>query len=109
MLEALFNSTVKERVLLYLYTYKEGYGQEIARALELTLRNVQVQLKKLEEGGVLICRKRDRTLLYQLNPHYYFNNELVAILEKILQALPNKTRQKYYMPRLRPRRIGKPL
>ena len=88
MLEALFNSTAKERALLYLYTYQEGYGQEIARTLELTLRNVQVQLKKLEEGGVLVCRKRDRTLLYQLNPRYPFYKELCSILEKMLTLMP---------------------
>ena len=109
MLEALFNSTVKERVLLYLYTYQEGYGQEIARTLEFTLRNVQVQLKKLEEGGVLICRKRDRTLLYQLNPRYPFYKELCTIMEKMLTLMPDEMRRKYFTPRLRPRRAGKPL
>ena len=109
MLEALFNSTAKERALLYLYTYQEGYGQEIARTLELTLRNVQVQLKKLEEGGVLVCRKRDRTLLYQLNPRYPFYKELCSILEKMLTLMPDEMRRKYFAPRLRPRRTGKPL
>jgi len=109
MLETLFNNTTKERVLLYLYTYQEGYGQEIARILELPLRSAQLQLKKLEEGGVLICRKRDRTLLYQLNPRYPFYKELSAMLEKALTIMPDDERRKYFSPRLRPRRTGKPL
>lgn len=109
MLETLFNNATKERVLLYLYTHQEGYGKEMSRSLEIPLRSIQLQLKKLEEGGVLVCRKRDRTLVYQLNPRYPFYRELVAVLEKALSLLPEDERRKRFTPRLRPRRRGKPL
>jgi predicted transcriptional regulator len=109
MLETLFNSPIKEQVLLYVYTHKEGYGKEIARELDLPLRSVQLQLKKLEEGGVLVCRKRDRAVLYQLNPRYPFYKELCAILEKALTLMPEEIRRERFTPRLRPRRAGKPL
>lgn len=109
MLEALFNSRTKERVLLYVYTYQEGYAQEIRRTLNLPLRSVQLQLKRLEAGGVLVCKKRDRTYVYQLNPRYPFYKELVKTLERALSFLPDDERRKYFTPRLRPRRMGKPL
>lgn len=109
MLEALFNNSTKERVLLYLYSHQEGYGKEIARSLDLPLRSVQLQLKKLEVGDVLVCRKRDRALVYQLNPRYPFYKELVLILEKTLTLIPEKDRRAHFTPRLRPRRRGKPL
>lgn len=109
MLETLFNSYTKERVLLYLYVYQEGYAQEIRQKLNLPLRSVQMQLKRLEEGGVLICRQRDRTIVYQLNPRYTFFKELTTILEKLLYLLPEKDRKNNFTPRLRPRRRGKPL
>lgn len=109
MLEALFSNSTKERVLLYLYTHQEGYGKEISRLLGIALRSVQLQLKGLEEGGVLVCRKRDRTLVYQLNPRYPFYKELVAILEKALTLLPVDERREKFTPRLRPRRMGKPI
>jgi len=109
MLETLFNSYTKERVLLYLYTHQEGYAQEIRQKLNLPLRGVQLQLKRLEEGGVLICRKRDRTFVYQLNPRYPFYKELILIFEKALSLLPEKERRELFTPRLRPRRLGKRL
>lgn len=109
MLEALLGNRTKEKVLLYLYIYGEGYAQEIRQKLELSLRSVQLQLKGMEEGGILFCRKRDRTIVYQLNPRYAFYNEVVALLEKFLQALSPEVRNKFYRPRLRPRRCGKPL
>ncbi|MFH1653897.1 MAG: winged helix-turn-helix domain-containing protein [Pseudomonadota bacterium] len=109
MLEALFNSYDKERILLYLYTHQEGYAQEIRQKLGLSLRSVQLQLKRLEDGGVLVCRTRDRTIVYQFNPRYPLAKELTTILEKVLSLLPEKDRKKYFTPRLRPRRSGKPL
>ena len=80
MLEALFGNKVKEQVLLYLYTYKEGYAQEIRKNLEINLRSVQLQLNRLEQEGVLVCWKRDRTYVYKLNTLYPFYNELIALL-----------------------------
>ena len=109
MLETLFGNRTKEKVLLYLYTHGEGYAQEIRQKLNLPLRSVQLQLKRLEEGGILVCRERDRTIVYQLNPRYPFYKEVVQILEKLMQALSPEIRNRFYMPRLRPRRRGKPL
>ncbi len=109
MLEALFGNKTKEKVLLYLYTHGEGYAQEIRRKLNLPLRSVQLQLKGLEEGGVLFCRERDRTIVYQLNPRYPFYQEIIVLIEKLLQAIPSEIRNRFYTPRLRPRRQGKPL
>lgn len=108
MLEILFGNNTKEKALLYLYTHGEGFPQEIRKNLDVSLLSVQLQLKRLEEGGILVCRKRDRTLVYQLNTRYFFYKELVALLEKLLLSLPKEIRKKYYTPRLRPRRIGKP-
>lgn len=109
MLEHLFGNTTKEKVLLYLHTHQEGYAQEIRRGLDLPLRSVQLQLAQLERGGVLVAKKYDRAIVYRLNPRYPFSKELVSILEKLLQALSEKERSSKYTPRLRPRRIGKPL
>ena len=109
MLEALFNSRTKEKVLLFIYTHQEGYAKMISRELSLPLRSVQMQLKRLEEGDVLVCRKRDRANIYQLNPRYPFYKELCQILEKLLGLLPEKEREENFTPRLRPRKTGKPL
>lgn len=109
MLESLFGNTTKEKVLLYLYTHQEGYAQEMRRGLDLPLRSVQLQLAQLEQGGVLVAKKVDRAIVYRLNSRYPFAKELIAILEKCLEALPDRERAVKYTPRLRPRRIGKPL
>jgi predicted transcriptional regulator len=109
MLEVLFNSESREKVLLYLYVYQEGYAKEISRGLELPLRSVQLQLKRLEEGGVLIARRVDRAIVYQFNPRFPLMKELATMLEKVLLLMPESKRKKYYTPRLRPRRLSKPL
>jgi hypothetical protein len=58
---------------------------------------------------VLASRLKGRTRLYVFNPRYPFLKELKALLEKALQFMPKAEKEKYYMPRLRPRRSGKPL
>ena len=109
MLKSLFGNDTKEKVLLYLHTHQEGYAQEIRRNLKLPLRSVQLQLARLEEGGILVCQPRDRTIVYKLNTRCPFTKELVAILERVLAALPKEDRVRFYTPRLRPRRLTKPL
>jgi len=109
MLEPLLDSPNKEKILLYLYTNGEAYPREIARSLGLNLSAVQNQLQKLESGGVLYSKHKGKVRLFGFNPRYPFKKELEALLEKALTFIPEEEKEKYYRPRLRPRRTGKPL
>lgn len=109
MLEPIFGNRTKERILLYLLVYEEGYAPEICRLFGFSLRPVQLQLQNLEKGQVIVSWLKGRTRLYRLNSRYYFASELTALLQKILGALPESERLKYFTPRMRPRRAGKPL
>ncbi|NKB65808.1 MAG: ArsR family transcriptional regulator [Candidatus Latescibacteria bacterium] len=109
MLEPLFNSVNRERVLLFLYGRQEGYAREIARFFNSSLDPIQKQLEKLEFGGIIYGRSVGRTRLYAFNPRYPFLNELNALLEKAVSFLPVEERENLIMNRRRPRRKGKPL
>jgi predicted ArsR family transcriptional regulator len=109
MLEALFGSKTRERVLLYLLTHGDAYAREMAREYGCTLNVIQRQLAAFEEGGVVYSRLRGRTRLYQLNPRYPFRKELERLLWRALEFYPSDERERLYTPRLRPRRAGKPV
>ncbi len=109
MLESIFGSLNKERVLLYLTIRKEGYAREIARYFDTGLSPIQNQLEKLETGNVLYSRLAGRTRLYSINPRYPFVNELSSLLEKAVQFLPDDEKERLCFVRKRPRRKGKPL
>ena len=109
MLEVIFGNSTAEKILLFINTYREGYGREIARTYEISLISVRKQLDRLEIGGVLVSHLKGRTRIYQFNPRYFFLDELKSLLEKALKALPESEIKKYYRKRTRPRRKGKPL
>jgi len=109
MLEPLFESPAKGKILLYIHTHGESYAREIARDLGLYLRAVQYQLLKLEHGGVLYSKLKGKVRLFGINPRYPFKKELEALLDKALSFVPERERGKLWSPRLRPRRTGKPL
>lgn len=109
LLGPLFGSSLKEWLLLYLLTRAEAYPRELAQELGFALLAVQKQLALLEEGGVVYSRLRGRTRLYSLDPRYPFRRELEALLRRALEALPEGERERLYVPRLRPRKPGKPL
>lgn len=109
MLESLFGSVNRERVLIYIFARGEGYAREIARFFETDLLGIQRQLEKLESGGVLVSRSAGRTHLYSLSPRYAFLAELTSLLEKAVSFYPEDLRVKLLMSRKRPRRRDKPL
>jgi DNA-binding transcriptional ArsR family regulator len=109
MLEALFGSELREKVLLYVLARGEAYPRETAAALSATLSAVQAQFERLEAGGVLFSRLRGKVRLYGLNPRYPFRRELEALLRRALEFVPAAERERFYTPRLRPRRSGKVL
>lgn len=109
MLEPLFESTAKEKILLYLHTHGESYPREMARELGLYINAVQYQLLKLEKGGVLYSKLKGKVRLFGLNPRYPFKKDLESLLEKALTFLRDDKSSRLFKPRLRPRRTGKPL
>jgi hypothetical protein len=108
MLEPLFGSVNRERVLIYLLVRDEGYAREIARFFSTGLDPVQKQLDRLEYGGVIYSRNAGRTRVFRLSPRYPFLSELTALLRKSLEFYPEEERRRLEMERRRPRRKGKP-
>ena len=108
MLEPLLGSMIKERILLFLMMQGEGYPSGLARVLGRRLFPVQDQLRKLEDGGIVVSRLMGRTRIYSLNPRYAFRRELLALLQKAYEFLPEQDKEAYRF-RTRPRKAGKPL
>lgn len=109
MLSNLFESELREKILLYLLECGDGYSRELSKNFAASLTAVQNQLRKLEDGGILVSRTVGKTRVYAINPRYFLRQELEAMLRKMLDALPEREIAKYYRPRKRPRRPGKPL
>lgn len=109
MLEPLFESEIKEKILLYIYTNGESYPRELAKVFNFNFNAVRNQLIKLERGGVLYSKLKGKVRLFRLNPRYPFKKELQILLEKALKFIPKEEMEKFYIRRLRPRRTGKPL
>ncbi len=109
MLESLFGSVNCERVLIYLYSRKEGYAREISLFFDTSLSPIQKQLEKLEAGGIVCSKLVGRTRLYTFNPRYTFLKEVTGLLEKALSFYPEDMRSELLVNRRRPRRAGKPL
>lgn len=109
MLKAIFGSENKGKILLYIYTHGEAYPTEITRAFNFYLNTVQNQLLNMERDGLLYSRLKGKVRLFGMNPRYPFKKELESLFEKVLKFIPEKEKEKFYMPRLRPRRTGKPL
>ncbi len=109
MLEPLLGSALKEKILLYLQECTEGYALEMAKTFSVPVSMVQFHLKGLEEGGIAVSRQMGKTRMFSLNPRYLFLKEVSSLLKAVLENLPEEELEKYYRPRRRPRRAGKPL
>ncbi len=108
MLESLFGNPNVEKVLFYLQRFGEGYPSAIATNFGVPLTPIQQQLKRLEQGSLIVSRLVGKTRVFQINPRYPFKKELELLLSTAFQALPESQIKKYYMQRTRPRRQGKP-
>lgn len=109
MLEELFGSKNRERVLQFILARGEGYAKEMADFYESSIDPIQKQLERLELGGVLVSKTVGRTRLFMMNPRYAFKDELIALLEKARSYYKPEEQEALLIARKRPRRTGKPL
>jgi len=107
MLEPVFGNATVEKVLFALEVYEQVYPTGLAKLFGIPVNGIQQQLKRLEDGGIVVSLMAGRTRLYQFNPRYPFLKELRTLIQKGLQYLPQMEIQKYYKNRIRPRRKDK--
>lgn len=102
----LFSSESAYKVLMYLENYGKGYASQIARTYGMSLNQVQNQLNKFEQVGLLVSRKEGtaRVFYFKKSP---VTDALRIFLSSMLEALPESIIQKYYRERRRPRRHAK--
>jgi len=109
MLEGIFGNIIVEKILFTLHVYGEAYPFGMARTFNEPVNRFQQQLKRLEDGGIIVSRLVGRVRLYTFNPRYPFLAELKGLMSKAYEFLPEKEKDAYYRKRTRPRRAGKPL
>lgn len=109
MLESLFGNSTIEKILYFFSVYGEAYAKQMSDVFTIPINGIQQQLKRLEEGGVLVSQLKGKTRLYQFNPRYPFLKELKPLLDRAISLLPENEIEEYYRRRTRPRRIGKRL
>ncbi len=109
MLEGLLGNVIVEKILFMLNTYGEAYPLGIAKVFNEPVNRIQQQLKRLENGGIVVSRFMGKVRLYTFNPRYPYLKELKALISKAYEFLPEEEKDKYYRMRTRPRRAGKPL
>ena len=109
MLETLFGSKNRERVLQFILANNEGYAKEIADFYNSSLDPIQKQLEKMELAGILVSKNVGRTRLFMFNPRYAFLDELKALLAKARSYYAPEEIERLTMRRKRPRRSEKPL
>ena len=109
-LEALFGGQAASKVLLFIENYGEGYASSIAKTFEMPVSEIQKQLIKFEEAGVLVSRMVGTSRMYTWNPRDPALDGLRQLLKSTLDyGIPSDRLKKYFRQRRRPRRKGKPL
>ena len=103
-----FGSTTRTRILVALELLGQSYARELGRLLQAPLSVVQKGISGLERDGLIVGRLMGRTRLFELNPRYYAEKELRALLDKLAVAEPGIERRIAALRR-RPRRTGKQL
>ena len=75
MIESILGSVAAEKTLLWLDRFETGYASEIARYSGLSTSQVNKQLAKFEDSGLIKARPAGRTRLY------------VWIFQQVLQGI----------------------
>lgn len=109
MLETIFGNKTAEKIMLYLFHYGEAYASGISKDMGITLSQVQKQLDKFDDAGILVNKMMGNTRIYQFNPKHPAVKRLKDLIEIFYETIPLSEREKIFAQRHRPRRKGKPV
>jgi hypothetical protein len=103
----LFGNRNRTAILVALRLLGESYPSELAAMMGIRLYSVQSVLASFERESVIVSRLFGRTRRVSLNPRYFANKELQALLWKLGQQ-DVELQSVLATRRRRPRRPGKP-
>ena len=108
VLESILGSRSAARTLLYLEAYGSGYANGMAKTFGVSVTAMYRQLRRFEDGDVLVSRMVGNTRVFEFNPRSPTVRSLRRLLAEELDKLPESELKDYYRERRRPRRTGKP-
>ena len=104
----LFGSAARTRVLLAIALLEQSYPREIARVARVPLMSAQRIVNDLEAQRIVASRTRGNQREVRLNPTFFAQKELRALLLQLSAGDPALVREIESLRR-RPRRAGKEL
>jgi len=86
MLNLITKSEIRKKIiLLFVYNPKDSfYINQIARLVETSAGNVQRELKKLEESGLLSKEKKGNSTYFKINANSPLFNDFKNIVDKTI-------------------------
>lgn len=109
MIETIFGNQTAAKVMLYLFHYGEAFASGISKDLNISLSQVQKQLDRFEEGGVLVSKFMGKVRIYSFNPKLAITKKLKDLIQVFYDAIPLEQKEELFSARRRPRRKGKPV
>jgi DNA-binding transcriptional ArsR family regulator len=109
MIESIFGNVTAAKVMLYLFHYGEAYASGIANDMGITLRQVQKQLDRFEEAGILVSKSMGKVRVYSFNPKLGVTKKLKDLIQVFYEAIPQEQKEEILSVRRRTRRRGKPV
>lgn len=96
MLDILFTNQNIERILLFLFVNRTGYGSQICALLGVSLTPLQAALNKLEQGGYIRSYTNKNKKMFELNPDHPLFREIESLLKKAYSLLKPEEKNRYF-------------
>ncbi len=109
MIETIFGNTTAAKIMLYLFHYGEAYTTGIAQDMGMARSQIQKQLDKFEDAGILVSKSMGRVRIYSFNPKLGVIKKLKDLIEVFYDSMPLEQKEIMFRERRRPRRRGKPV
>ena len=109
MLETIFGNTTAAKIMLYLFHYGEAYASGISNDMTIARSQVQKQLDRFEQSGILASKLMGKMRIYSFNHKHAVAKRLKDLIQVFYDNIPLDQREELFHVRRRPRRKGKPV
>lgn len=109
MLDKITGSKTAQLALLHLFHHGETFPSAVANDFEIAVSQVQKQLERFEEAGVLVSKLVGRTRTYRFNEKSGTARAFKELVKREYDSLLTEEKDSLFKTRRRPRRKGKPV